>query len=172
MKCSVLQSGHSSVGFHAEKNLFLFRVRLDGPEGVQHPGFPLSADDAVRLESREDPQKADPQFRRNVDHFRDFPDLVFDVISGEVVSRALQTDSVFPEHLPDFADLLLCGSDLKRILLIVGNGELQQIQSESGRDPQLGFQGLLAESPGGKTVLHQRSLQSKRILKQSIPFRD
>ena len=69
-------------------------------------------------------------------------------------------------------DLRIGRAELKGVLVIVRNGKFQQFQSEFFCECELGFEGLLAESPGGETVPHQRSLQSKRTLKQFMPFSD
>ena len=95
--------------------------------------------DAVGIESGENPEIADAELGGDVDDFGDFADLSIHIVAREIISgtAAFQTDVILSEQGFNLFDLFIGRSDLKRILVVIGDGELQQIKSETGGDFEL-----------------------------------
>ena len=131
---AVVESGYAAVSFHTENNLLRLCVAVDCFQGGEHVVQAVSVYDAVGIESCENPEIADAEFGGNVDDFGDFADLSIHIVAREIISgtAAFQTDVILPEQGFDLFDLFIGRTDLKRILVVIGDGELQQIKSEAG----------------------------------------
>ena len=75
-----------------------------------------------------------------------------------------------PEEIADRFHGAWFGIRLQQIVPESGDAEFQMTHAQPFRHGQLVTERGQTQSPGGKSVFHQRFLQSSRILKQSAPF--
>ena len=160
--------------FHTENDVFRGGVGVDRFQCGEHPVQTLAVHDAVGTESGEDAQVTDSEPGGDIDNSDNLSNLFFHIVAGEIVAgaAAFEADAMLSEQRLDPFDFAVGRAGAENIPVVVGDGEFQQVEAEPGCDGELGFKRLLAKPPGGETVLHYSSLQSKRILKHSIPFRD